>query len=625
MGEGGSRSEPGEGFFVENRPHPAFGHLLPEGEELDSTRGTKATTEHDPARPDMVLFNGGFFASAVLRDRLLKVLGSWFNRPEATQRWEPLLLSNDRLDLAVARGAAYYGVVRRGVGVRIAAGLARTYYVGIGSSASESGQDKIEKQENPASAPAANCVAPAAMCVAPAGVEEGATIDLSERRFRLLVQQPVEFPLFVSSTRLTDRAGEIVPIDPEQMTALPPIRTVLQASKKNEPSATLDVQLHARLTEIGTLELWCSQIDGPRTWRLQFDVRAATRTDLTGHSGLAERRGIVDDTLVARCRELIVQTYAVDMPVETGKGKTVSQSKPDTNAAESLMKRLAEAADMSREDWPPSLLRALWEATADVEPGRRRSAQHEARWLHLLGFCLRPGYGMALDDWRVAQTWRMMQKKLQFASPSCRAEWWILWRRVAGGLPMGQQKSLADPLLAELRAHQKALAKGRGGDFKPGAHEAAEMWRALGSFELLGTSTKADLGQLALDFATRETTASVRNAQVWALGRLGARQPAYGPLNVTIPPDLAGRWILKLFESSIAADSTALALMQLARRTGDRYRDVSESIRDRALGWLEQHSAPEHWLQLVRDGGELAEAEEGLIFGEALPHGLHVA
>ena len=88
----------------------------------------------------------------------------------------------------------------------------------------------------------------------------------------------------------------------------------------------------------------------------------------------------------------------------------------------------------------------------EVEPGRRRSQVHEARWLNLLGFALRPGYGLAVDDWRVAETWRLLQGKLVHPTAACRNEWWILWRRIAGGLAAGQQQALADPLLAPVRA-----------------------------------------------------------------------------------------------------------------------------------------------------------------------------
>ena len=113
----------------------------------------------------------------------------------------PVVLDNDRLDLAVARGAAYYGMVRRGQGVRIAAGLARTYYIGVEGAV---GRSKAEGREG------------SAICLVPANAEPGQDVEVADRRFNLLVSEPVEFPLFVSSTRLTDKPGELVAIDRER-------------------------------------------------------------------------------------------------------------------------------------------------------------------------------------------------------------------------------------------------------------------------------------------------------------------------------------------------------------------------------------------------------------------------
>ena len=142
----------------------------------------------------------------------------------------------------------------------------------------------------------------------PAGVEPGQDVNLSQRRFDLLVSEPVEFPLYVSSTRLTDRPGELVPFDREQMTPLPPIRTVLRTRKKGE-AETVSVNLHARLTEIGTLDLWCSEIEGRRSWRLQFDVRSATQTDVAAHESAAESEGFVDEATWQECRAAIEQVF----------------------------------------------------------------------------------------------------------------------------------------------------------------------------------------------------------------------------------------------------------------------------------------------------------------------------
>ncbi|HEV3416961.1 MAG TPA: molecular chaperone DnaK, partial [Pirellulales bacterium] len=543
-------------------------------------------TDYDPARPDVVLFNGGVFDAPLLRERLLEVIRSWF--PAGARNWQPQVLENERRDLAVARGAAYYGMVRRGRGVRIAAGLARSYYIGATTAQETS----------------------SAVCILPAGVEEGQSVELADREFHLLIRQPVEFPLYVSSTQLTARAGDLAAIDPERMTALPPIRTVLQSGKKTGAADSVAVHLHVRLTEIGTLELWCSEIAGPRTWRLQFDVRAATRTDLAGHEGLGERAGIVDQSLLEACLHLIRRVF--------GPVNEAERLKP-----ESLVKLLAEVSEMPRSAWPPSLLREMWEALMEVEPGRKRSPAHEARWLSLLGFALRPGYGMAVDDWRVTQTRRLLGS-LAYNNPTSRAEWWILWRRIAGGLPAGQQRALAQPPIAEIRNAHRALAKGRGLESRSGSHEAAELWRMLGSLELLGIPDKIDLGNMLLDIAPREKVSTVQSAAIWALGRIGERVPMYGPLNTVVPADVVAQWSERLMKVPNEVETAPLALMQMARKTGDRYRDVTESLRSKVLNWLNVRQVPPHFIQLVAEGGQLEEAEQTLVFGESLPQGLRL-
>ena len=197
-----------------------------------------------------------------------------------------------------------------------------------------------------------------------------------------------------------------------------------------------------------------------------------------------------------------------------------------------------------------SLLRRIWEALVEDEAGRRRSAAHEARWLNLLGYALRPGYGLALDDWRVAETWRLLQGKLIHAAAMCQHEWWILWRRIAGGLTAGQQRALADPLLAPIRGLHKRLTTGKGasGDLSFGASESIEVWRLLGSLELLPPVTKIELGGILLDVLLKRKMEPVRPAILWTLGRVAARVSVYGPLNVVVPTESVSNWIVRLLE-----------------------------------------------------------------------------
>ena len=549
---------------------------------LDAAGGPR----HASVCPDVILFNGGFFASSLLKQRLLDVVSSWFrcNESEYGSDWTPVVLENDRLDMAVARGAAYYGMVRRGEGVRITANLARSYYI------------CVEADE------------PTAVCLVPGHAEPGHSFDLAQS-FELLVSQPVEFPLLVSSTRLTDRAGQLIPVDLEQMKHLPPIRTVLRGKRK-EANASVSVNLHARLTEIGTIDLWCSQVDSDRSWKLQFDVRSATQTDVAAHEGAAEAEGIVDEDTWRRCAQHIEDVFSaqgIEKPRE-------------------LVGRLSESLGSSRHDWPTSILRRIWETLMESEAGRRRSQAHESRWLNLVGYSLRPGYGLALDDWRVAETWRKVQGTLIHSSVSGRNESLILWRRLSGGLSKGQQQTIAERLVGPVRVLHRQLTTGssRRNDVALSPQESSEVWRLLGSLERINVALKIELGDMLVDLLPKRKMASAKGAMIWALSRLGQRVPIYGPLNVLVAPEKATDWLDFVMEQDGNEPLNQLAAMLLSRRTHDRYRDVEQGARDQAIRWLTNHDAPEHLIELIEAGGTLDSEEQHHVFGEALPKGLRI-
>ncbi|MEM8733791.1 MAG: Hsp70 family protein [Planctomycetota bacterium] len=540
------------------------------------------------ARPDVILFNGGFFASRVLQQRLLEVVHSWFS--ESDSGYDPDVLDNDRLDLAVARGAAYYGMVRRGEGVRIAANLARSYYVEVDTDAETS----------------------QAVCLVPGDTEPGQEIHLDSLKLELAIAQPVEFSLFTSSVRLTDGPGELVTIDPEQMKALPPIRTVLRTERRNQ-TGTLPVTLNAHLSEIGTIDLWCQAVETDHRWRLQFDVRSTTQTDVEAHVSEAESEGFVDESTWQACEQVIDDVFA-----ETG------DEKPSR-----LVKQLARVLDSGKLDWPTSLLRRIWEKLLDSKEGRRRSPAHEARWLNLVGFALRPGYGLAVDDWRVAETWRHVNGKLIHGGAS-KSESLILWRRIAGGLSPGQQSAIAQPMLASLRASHSILIEGkqsRGEPMYP-MHESDEAWRLLGSLEHLDADVKIDTAKMLIALLPKRRYERVRAAMLWCLGRLGQRQPLYGPLNSVVSASEAAGWCKRTIEfGSKHTDHRGtchLAIMQMARRTSDRYRDFDSAESSSILEWLKETNAPERYSELVERGGDLQAGEQASVFGEALPKGFRL-
>jgi hypothetical protein len=218
--------------------------------------------------PDAVLFNGGALTPPLIRDRLCALLASW----NGDRR--PTVLESTSLDLSVSRGAAYYGLVRRGLGVRIGGGSARAYFLGL------AGRDAT------ASSPTVDV-----LCLVQRGMHEGTELEITTPEFSVLANQPVSFPLYASSTRLGDQAGAVIQAERDSLSALPAIRTVLRFGKKLAATA-LPVHLIGKLTEVGTLEVWCRSLTTDHRWRLQFNLRdqAAAGDEELGRSRELGRR-----------------------------------------------------------------------------------------------------------------------------------------------------------------------------------------------------------------------------------------------------------------------------------------------------------------------------------------------
>lgn len=205
--------------------------------------------------PTAVLFNGGVFKSAVLTERTLATLNTWLNAENAAPA---RMLDGSDLDLAVARGAAYYGYVRRGQGVRIRGGTARAYYVGV-----ESSMPAIPGVEPPLQA----------LCLAPFGMEEGTELDLQAQEFGLIVGALVQLRFFGSSVRRQDQVGTLLDFwQPEELQELGDIQVTLPAEGR-KPGDVVQVRLRATATETGTLELTAQAIGSNEHWRVEFDVR----------------------------------------------------------------------------------------------------------------------------------------------------------------------------------------------------------------------------------------------------------------------------------------------------------------------------------------------------------------
>ena len=222
--------------------------------ELEGFNG-KVNAEHTFLHPSAVLFNGGVFKSDILAKRVMDTINDWLYMEGA----EPArMLEGADLDLAVARGAAYYGYARRGGGVRIRGGTARSYYVGV-----ESSMPAIPGFEPPLEA----------LCVAPFGMEEGSELELPGQEFGLVVGEPVHFRFFGSTVRRQDHIGTVLESwSPDELQELNEIQATLPAEGRT-PGDVVQVKLHAVATEAGTLELVAVAREGQR-WKVEFDVRS---------------------------------------------------------------------------------------------------------------------------------------------------------------------------------------------------------------------------------------------------------------------------------------------------------------------------------------------------------------
>lgn len=527
-----------------------------------------------PRRPDAVLFNGGFFTPALARDRVVEALARWF-APGGS--WRPAVLENPNPAAAVALGAAHYALVRERGGLRVRAGSARAYYIGLATGRAERG-----------------------ICVLPRGAEEGSTVDVASEGLTVTANRPVSFPLLSTAAR-RDRPGDVVSLDEPGVHRHAPLATVLRYGKRSR-HVELEVSLSASFTETGTLEVSCASRGSEHRWRLRFQLRGERAWDAPGVEG-PETESVVSPACLESARELVREVFA------RGSGLV----EPET-----LPARLEGALGYGRMAWDTSLARALADTLLEVFDGRRRGARYEARWLNLLGFCLRPGFGAPADDWRIGRVRGVYVEGLLFPNdPQCQSEWAVLWQRVAGGLKAGQQRELYLRYATMLGVRPGAAGKGK----RVNPQVQRESWRLLASLEHLAAGERELLGEALLDRLDRERDNA---SYLWAIGRLGARVPAYGPLSAVVPADRATAWIERLLAVAVLSPERASAIVQLGARTDDPLRDLPDDVCRRALTRLAEggFDAEAEPLRTPQPSGTRNALQ---VFGESLPPGLRAS
>ena len=259
----------GEGFFPScslsdkpvKRPASGFKQLgLPYESDTAITRHlARFLSDHgaepgQTVKPTRLLFNGGVFKSVALKERVLNVFREWFGDHD-----EPVVLSgNDDLDYAVARGAAFYGRTKQLGGLRIRGGTARSYYIGI-----ETAGLAVPGAPRPLHA----------LCVVPHGMEEGTSLAVPGEEIGLVVGEPVHFRFFSSASRTTDAPGQrLTSWRQDELEETDSLEAELSAAE-NADGGYVPVTIETRVTELGTLELWCASSVSDEKWKLEFSVR----------------------------------------------------------------------------------------------------------------------------------------------------------------------------------------------------------------------------------------------------------------------------------------------------------------------------------------------------------------
>lgn len=525
--------------------------------------------------PDLILFNGGSLKPDIIQQQVRKAIRRWFGMENENC---PAILENPAPDLAVALGAAYYGLVKIGKGVRVGSGSARSYYLGF--------DRKQAGDEDRTEAPAER----EAICLVERGLDEGARISLADRKFLVLANQPVSFDLFSSTYRSGDRSGDVIPVD-DTLTSMPPVQTVIQFGQKGV-KREIPVQVEAEYSEVGILSLWCRSLESDHRWRLRFQLRGAV-----GTPGVSDAE-IFDAGIIDAAVSDLQAAFA-----DNAEGAALSR----------LIKTISRTVHRPKEKWPLGLVRPLADALLLDPEVRRKSADHEIRWLNLVGYCLRPGFGDGLDEQRVNTLWKIYKPGRQFSkNPQVNAEWWILWRRIAGGLTSGRQRQIIQDL-------RSTLIPKKGAKVRVSPQEHLEIWMAVANMERLTIKDKTEYGRALLS----ELHPTKSKPQLfWALSRIGARELLYGPVDRVVPPRETGDWLTRLMSGQWNNPRpVGAAIAQIARRTGDRSRDMDPGLIDDAVVWLENHQMTEEtgWLTSVR---HMARQEEAAVFGESLPSGI---
>ncbi len=528
--------------------------------------------EHnDGVTPTAVLFNGGLFNSPIVVERVTQLLSNWAGESVT-------VLENPHPDHSVALGAVAFMQARRGKLTQIKSGASRSFFLHLPS---KTGPGR-------------------ALCLLKKGEPSGTEIRLSGRTFSLTLNQPAKFNILTSHQDIRVKGelianGQIIDVVDKPLSPLPPLITTIEHQDNSEHSS-IDVQLVAEQTEIGTINLQCVSVDSDTRWTLEFD----TRSSAAAHSQEV-------DPALKSANQLVSGAFS-------GNRKTSANSEVKT------LYRQLEKQLGNKEQWSFDALRSLFDTLLQGRKRRRRSERHEQIWLRLAGHTLRPGFGDSNDSWRINQLWAINQHQLQFDTTQSWNDWWTMWRRIAGGLSQQQQETLLTQIAPFL--HPGAVNSKQAKE-KAHQHGYEAMVKLAASLEKLEIEDKTLLGNW---FIKRAIEHKDHNAtHWWAIARLGSRFSLQQNSQNLLPKSVVEEWLNQaLVQDWKAENSIGFCAAMLARKVEDRQLNVDAALQQQVADKLAQTRSPKAWFDMVNTLQPLDEAEQSRAMGDTLPHGLRL-
>jgi hypothetical protein len=494
----------------------------------------------------------------------------------------------------VARGAALFGKSVRRNAERIEAGAARSVFLEVLSEQSRENAGQARRS---------------LVCVLPRGASSQQRFDITGLPLEVRTNHPARFQAYSSTRDDSSKAGDIVDWNEREFNALPPVATIIRVADPapDATTNTLPVTLTANANELGLLQVACVSADDriSQSWPLEFDLR---QHEQDSQSALQSGPASSDPAQ-------IMPNVSADA-LEAARARirswfTRSPTQREALTAARLLRNLEQVLGMQKSEWNAALVRALWPALERCMDLRKQSVDHEEAWLILAGFLLRPGFGVAADNFRIDSLWRLREQGLKFPGKRIKAQEYILWRRVAGGLTEQRHQQILAPEFDRIRT---------------GKNLPPELIQLAGSLERLPNETKTELSNLFIYTADQLAREKKHCAPyLTALGFILSRAPFYAGPETVVSPDLVGR-AYETFRTYDWASPELTEMQSLflraARVVGNRNFDLPKALRHRIAIKLEKSGVAPQKTGKLKEFVPIGGSESISLHDEGLPPGL---